>query len=358
MVSPRGQIFTAVFLVLELLLLSRIHAGKQLWALAMPVLFVVWINTHGGVLAGFGLLGLCAGATTAQMILQKKFPSSANAADLSPKTIIALWLSVIACGGALFINPWGAELVRWLVGSVLWLRPEIEEWNPTPLGWDHGVLFGLIILGAFAWVFTKLPRAWWKMAACGAFAVLALRSVRNAPLCALLLLALVPPHLASTLVRFRNSLARFEELGRSPGFQKFAIAALSICGLGIGIATFTLHKENPFTMEISSAQFPNAAVAFLRDHQLHGKMLVFFDWGEMVIFHLPDCPPSIDGRLDACYSKELISAHWKMYNGEPFDEKLLKLRRRISRCCQRTWRVRVNWRIVRAGNRFIMTAPR
>jgi hypothetical protein len=43
----------------------------------------------------------------------------------------------------------------------------------------------------------------------------------------------------------------------------------------------------------------------------------------MVIFDLPGCPPSLDGRLDTCYSRELIDAHWKFYNGEPFDGNVL-----------------------------------
>ena len=78
-------------------------------------------------------------------------------------------------------------------------------------------------------------------------------------------------------------------------------------------------------MEIPSREFPNGAVAFLRGHDINGKMLVFFDWGEMVIFHLPGCPPSIDGRLDTCYPTPLIKAHWNLYRGEPFDQDVLKL---------------------------------
>jgi hypothetical protein len=54
-------------------------------------------------------------------------------------------------------------------------------------------------------------------------------------------------------------------------------------------------------------------------------MLTFFDWGEMVIFRLPACLPSIDGRLDTCYSQAVIDAHWKLYNGEPFDEHVLDI---------------------------------
>jgi hypothetical protein len=314
--AARPQIFTALFLTLELLLLSRIHAGAYFNALALPIIFAVWINTHGGVLAGYGLLGLAALATTAQNLFRK---------PAKMKLVAVLWASVLLSGAAMLINPWGAELIRWLIRSVLWMRPEIEEWNPTPLGWDHAVLFGLILLAAFAWIFTRKQRAWWQLAVCGAFALLALRSVRNTPLCAIVLLALVPPHLVDALSRFRNSLARFEEMGRSEGFQKLAVI-LVICGsTGTAFAAVTLHKNNPCKMEIPSSKFPNGAVSFLTEYKISGKMLVFFDWGEMVIFHLPNCPPSIDGRLDTCYPPELIKAHWKFYNAEPFDEKVLNV---------------------------------
>jgi hypothetical protein len=323
--AARPQIFTVLFIVFELALLRRIHAGAHLWAIAMPIMFAVWINTHGGVLAGFGLLGLAAAATTAQWIFRKISPGRSNSTNVPAKTAIVLWLEVGASGAALFINPWRGELIRWLIRSVLWLRPEIEEWNPTPLGWDHAVLFALILLAAFAWIFTCRPRAWWEFATCAAFAVLALRSVRNTPLCAIVILALTPPHLASSLVRFKESFARIEGLCSSAGFQKLATALLIAGSAGTAIATFTLHKQNPFTMEIPSARFPNGAVAFLREHDLRGKTLVYFDWGEMVIFHLPDCPPSIDGRLDTCYPPEVIRAHWQFYNADDFDRKALNV---------------------------------
>ena len=152
-------------------------------------------------------------------------------------------------------------MIRWLIRSVLWLRPEIEEWNPTPLGWDHAVLFALILLAAFAWMFTRRPRAWWQLAVCGAFALLALRSVRNTPLCAIVLLALVPPHLVDALARFRNSFGRFEDLCQRPAFQKLAVVLVSVASAGTAVATYTLHKQNPLTMEVPSSRVPNGADA-------------------------------------------------------------------------------------------------
>jgi hypothetical protein len=319
--AARPQIFTALFLAIELGLLIRLHSGSPFWALGLPVLFLVWINTHGGVLAGFGLLGLTAVCTTAQRFLSKASTSQPN--GFRSGTIVAIWLAVIGAGLALLCNPWRAELVRWLIGSVLWLRPQIQEWNPTPLGWDHAAFFFLLALTAFAWVFTRRPRAWWELAACAAFAFLGLRSVRNVPLFALVALALVPAHFADALARFQNQFERLQSLWQQASTQKLACVLMATASLGSAVAIFTLHKEHPLTMEVPRSRYPVAALSFIQAQGLHGRLLVFFDWGEQAIFHLPDCPPSVDGRLDTCYSRELIGAHWKLYAGEPLDDTVL-----------------------------------
>jgi hypothetical protein len=309
--AARPQIFTALFLVLELWLLVRIPEGRRRWACGLPVLFAVWVNTHGGVLAGIGLLALTTLASTAQLVLQR--------ASSSAKTISALWLTLIASFAALFCNPWGAGLVRWLVESVLWLRPEIQEWNRTPLGWNHAAFFMLLALTVFAWVFTRREWRWWEIAACAAFALLALRSVRHSPLFCLVALALTPAHLGDALKRFDRFFEQLLLTARTPALQKLATALFVAGSVGIAIATFSLHKEHPLTMEVPRRQYPVAAIQFMKMHGLTGKAVTFFDWGEMMIFHLPECQPSVDGRLDTCYPRELIAAHWKFYNDESFD---------------------------------------
>lgn len=328
--AARPQIFTALGIAIELVLLRRIHDGQHLWALALPVLFALWINIHGGALAGVGLLGLAAGSTTLQF-LWGKYRSQKVGSDVSaPKeiqsgTVIALCLATIGIFAALCCNPWGPELVRWLVQSVLWFRPEIEEWNPTPLNWDHAALFILIAISAFAWVASRRRRALWELAVCGAFALLALRSVRNTPLFSIVALALVPPHLADSLARFRNQFEGLLKLWQRQPVQTLSAGLMASASLAIATAAFTLHKEHPLTMEVPRSRYPTAAIEFARDHHLHGKVLNFFDWGDMIIFQLPNCSPSIDGRLDACYPRPLIAAHWKLYNGEAVDPGVLPI---------------------------------
>jgi hypothetical protein len=331
--AARPQIFTALFLSLELLVLQQVHGGRRLWALGLPALFLVWINTHGGVLAGFGLLGLAVGTTTIELAWNKvqKAPDLVSTGESGKnagwKSVMVLWLALVAGGAALLCNPWGPGLVRWLIGSVLWPRPEIAEWNRAPLDWEHAAFFMVLALTAFSWTFTRQKRVWWELAACVAFACLGWRAVRNTPLFCLVALALVPPHLASALARFRRHFEHLEALGQRAAFQNLATLLSVVVAVSIGIATFTLHKKQPLTMEVPRAEYPTGAIAFLQKHELHGRILTFFDWGEMVIFRLPRCPPSIDGRLDTCYSRKLIEAHWRFYNGEPFNEDALNLNR-------------------------------
>ena len=109
--------------------------------------------------------------------------------------------------------------------------------------------------------------------------------------------------------------------------QKIFTALLLAASAGSIAATLALHKERAGTMEVPRDEYPVAAVKFIQQHELRGNLLVFFDWGEMCLWELPDSRVSIDGRLDTCYPPDVIAAHWKFYNAEPFDRGALDLSR-------------------------------
>ena len=154
--AARPQIFTALFLSLELLLLQQIHSGKRLWALACRS--CSWSGSIPTA-ACWRDLGCWAWRRESPRFNWHGTKSGSRRAGLLPdesagepalKTILSLWLAVIAAGAALFCNPWGVGLLRWLIGSVLWLRPQIAEWNPPPLGWDHAAFFIVLALAVFS----------------------------------------------------------------------------------------------------------------------------------------------------------------------------------------------------------------
>ena len=322
--AARPQIFTALGLACELWILIRIHEGRVQWALALPALFVVWINTHGGVVAGFCVLALAAAGTTAEVVWDR-VRHAVRSPAVSGTVLLGLWLGTCVSVYALWLNPWGGDLLRWLVSSVLWPRPEIEEWNPVRLGWDHGPMFILMAISVLAFITTKRRRAFWEIAVLAFLGFAALRYVRNTPLFAVAVLALVPPYLVDVARRGGALMKGTTALVLQPSLRWFAVGAfLVLSGLMLR-AAMTLHKDNGLTMEVPKQLYPLAAVRFIQDHGLSGNLLVFFDWGELCLWELPDCPPSIDGRLDTCYSRDVISANWNLYNGEAVDPRVLPL---------------------------------
>jgi hypothetical protein len=327
--AARPQIFTALGLAIELGLLRLITRGRNWYALPLPVLFALWVNTHGGVLAGLAVLVVTAATATAQRLwprwpdLAGKFPVE----PVSARSVLVLWISCPLCAAALLVNPYGWELIRWTISGVVWLheRTELAEWHPTPPSWNHAALFVLALLTLISLAFSRRRRALWELAICAGLAVFAFRSVRHTPLFAIAALAFVPPHLADVILRFRDHFSRLEELFRQRGVQMAAATLLGVISLGECAGTFLLHKEHPLTMEVPRSQYPLSAINFIRAHGLRGNLLVFFDWGEQCLWELPECAVSIDGRWETCYPRDLIPEHWKFYNGEAVDEKILDI---------------------------------
>ena len=134
--------------------------------------------------------------------------SAQNVHILRIMLLLFLWLSAVASAAAtVVLNPHGLELARWLVGSVLWLRPQIEEWNPATLDGDHAAFFIYAVFAMVAFVasliasqHSRANSGKWR---CWRFLFLvAFRAVRNTPLFCVAALALVPPHLADVVQRF------------------------------------------------------------------------------------------------------------------------------------------------------------
>lgn len=326
--AARPQIFTALALAAELWILAAIHRGHRCWAFALPPLFAVWINTHGGALAGLVLLLVATIATAAQGFCGRVAPEFLRpriAAPASAGVPALLAISSVVSAAALLVNPYGFGLIRWLVQSVLWFRPQIAEWNPVQFSGDHAAFFLCVAVAVASFLLSRRPIALWELAVTGALGFMAFRSARHTPLFCIAALAFVPPHLAGVLERFQNSFARLTNLFRNIVVQKISTALLAAASLGIICAAGTLHKERAWTMEISRKEYPVAALEFIKQHGLHGNLLVFFDWGEECIWELPDSRVSIDGRLDTCYPREVFAAHWNFYNAEMSRQPVLNL---------------------------------
>lgn len=323
--APRPQVFSALGLVIEFWVLRSAFERDWRWVLLLPPLFVLWVNTHGGVLAGVLVAGIAVAAETAA-VLYRGWKRGVRDRRLAP--LAAMGTAVGAGALGLALNPWGTTLPRWLVESVLWVRPEIQEWNPTPLSWAHAPFFCLLGLTIFALVASRRPRAAWETVVLVVLAVMAARHVRHTPLFSLAVLAFVPVHVADALGRYRSQVAGFEALLHAGApIRRLAAVICAATAVLVLFLTFVLHKQNPFTIEAPRNEYPTAAVRFMGSRGLKGRLLVFFDWGELCLWHLPDCPVSVDGRLDTCYPRTVIRANWAVYNGKLPNPSVLDLRK-------------------------------
>jgi hypothetical protein len=322
--AMRPQIFTCLSLVALLLLVRGMHAGKVWRAAWLPVLFLAWINLHGGALAGICLLGAAAGATTLQFAWHRWRGVADDVA--TPRCLAALWSGLAASVGVLWVNPWGSELLRWLIASVRWLRPQITEWTAPHLGVGHLALFALFPLAVAALLFSRRRKALWEVAVLVLLGLAALRMRRHIPLFCIAALMLVPAHLADAVARLGGRVASLRSALANRRMQ-VALILLLLSSIPAMVAAACRHRQSCFTMEVPCDDYPVAATSFIRAAGLKGNLLVSFDWGEYALWELPDSPVSIDGRLDTCYPHAVIREYWRLYDGAAPDPAILDLAR-------------------------------
>jgi hypothetical protein len=290
----RPQIFTYLFFLIELLILERADRGGQASLCALPIVFAVWVNLHGGVLAGVGMLLLW----TAIRIHSMLGDTSRTGLE-KLREVTRFGLLGITSGLALVFNPYGLTLLEFLLRTATVARPEIGEWAPLSLFSLPGLLYlGLLALGICGLAVSERRRGPEAILLFGISAILPLLFNRHYPLFAMTLVVMAGEHIADVANRWRPP-------ARPIGGQGRLASAFCLVGslllIALSIPRFGCIRIEPYYFP-----FPARAVALLKQSGIRGNMAVPFDWGEYVIWHLgPGVKVSIDGRRETVYSDEV-----------------------------------------------------
>ena len=284
--------------------LKIIH-WRMLWAL--PLVFAVWVNAHGGF-----ALGLCVvGAYLGGRILESLFHGRSAA---WPRAF-ALSLLGLSCVAATFANPYGLEIHRWLIMSLGQPRPEITEWAPPkmsdPIYWQWISLLAVTLTSLWA---TQRRRDWVQIAILALVAWQSALHLRHIAFLALLCGYWLPVPLQSALSRLRPSNAsKLPMMTLSPWLRRLAIGALL---LAIFLQSFALRRRfSDFPVERN--RFPVDALQFMADRDLRGKLVVSFNWAQYAIAALaPEVQVAFDGRFRTCYPQEVVDMHFDFLLGE------------------------------------------
>lgn len=298
----RPQLFTMAFLAGTLALVHRADFGARGVAWWLPLVVVVWVNTHGGVLAGVGLVGVAIAATTAV---------AATRGTLDRRGAAAALALLAALAGALLLNPYGLRLLRFLVFEVTPLVP-ISEWKPVPLGDGSFAAFkAMLVLAAIGCVVVRPRLA--ELAIVAVTAVVALRHQRHVPLFAIA----AAPLVAATVARLtERTPANVTVLARR------GLAGAAALQVAVALVTVWAWRGG---IAVSPNYYPVQAVRFLAQNGIGGNVALPFRWGEYALWALPaGTKVAVDGRFTTAYPAPLLEDAWRFMAGGPGWDALLE----------------------------------
>jgi hypothetical protein len=310
-VSPvRAQLFTFFFLAVLLWMLELDRGGSRRWIPFWFVLLVAWVNLHGGVLVGIGLLGIY----TAERVLRATRRDGPVQALRDSWHLVAVTLASFPM---LLVNPYGWDYVPFLVDAILLERPYMVEWYSLwePLNRVQVLPLFLASVGVAAYGYWRGGRQAREVAG-GLMllvaAIVAFRSIRMLPVYATVWIAYVPPLLVGSPLSdiFRRAWSRWN--------RPIGGAAL-VAGL---LATVMVLPHRPFEVVLpanpdeAGTIYPAGAVTYLDEVDFEGNLMTPFPVGAYVSWMLhPRVLVGMDSRYEVAYASELAEETQRIYAG-------------------------------------------
>ena len=283
--GPRTLLFGWMLLLVELALLESFRAaankgetGRAIWLL--PVVFAVWINTHGSWSIGLVLLGLFTASGLFSFSQGGIYSERWNATQLGRLLKVGA-----ASVGALFLNPYGWRLPLYPFNMAFKQKlniASVEEWRSVDFHVARGKIF--LITLALLFLFRILQRRRWSLYE-AAFAALALYSGLTYSRFLFLAAVLLTPLMARDLAAWMPDNPR-----RKLSFLHTAAFVA---------AAYLIFAHLPSRAELQrDPKYPIAAVAWANQHPLQGRTFNEYLWGGYIEFHSTAMQPYIDSRMD------------------------------------------------------------
>ena len=280
-IGPRMLLFGWLCMVGLLLVLDHFQlTGKGLWLL--PPLFALWINLHGSWVFGLVVVVL----TIASGLVEGDW-GLVEARRWSPQELKKLMLALAASLAALFINPFGYKLVRYpfeLLFRQQDVMKHIEEWHSVDFGKGSGKLALIMIFALLA--ATLFSRQKWKLGEVllMAFALwAALSHVRFLFFAGLIVAPMLAPRL--------KLLPSYRRERDQPWLNACIMTGI------VGTMIF-LFPSAAYLQQKIDADFPTAALAFIQQERLQGRIFNEYAWGGYMEWYTPELKPFIDTRGD------------------------------------------------------------
>lgn len=300
----RPQLSTFAGVATWLWVMSEVERqGRVRWLFLLPPLMVVWVNSHGGFLAGVGLQG----AWTAGLVATQLVWPQADRGRLAGLSCGAFVLAVAAT----LVTPYGLELHEMLWHHLGTYQP-VREWKPLWAARPSAALVAPFVLLAIALVGWRR----WRITDVVLAMVLCWQAVSHLRHLALLQLfvaiRLAPALDAGLAALFPRLTERWSE-NKHRGLRIVLVlgAVMSAVALQVEL-TQSLFKSGILPWMVAADVIhdvpgvPEQAVRWMRERELAGNLVTDYGWGQYVIWHLyPEVRVAFDGRYRTVYPADV-----------------------------------------------------
>lgn len=294
-ITVRPVYFSTIFMIV---LLHTLLNKRKLprW---IPLMFLVWANTHADFTLGIFVLGTYTLFSLVELGVKRNFG-------------VKKWVSTaalpLASLLATLVNPYGLGLwIRLFEEISSYTFSYIQEFMPLnifhmELFWILYILFFLILISTLV-VHKKLPL--WFLACLFFFAASSLNAayfMRVVLIFGVFLFPLVFDHFHKTTYARYLTLEHVSQ--KATHFWVVLIVALVLL---TSLYSYIKNAEWYFQQI-----YPEKAAAFIRNYNPETRIFNYYGWGGYLIWQVPEYKPFIDGRM----------ANWRSPTENAFDDYL------------------------------------
>ncbi|HVM61461.1 MAG TPA: hypothetical protein VMV72_11410 [Verrucomicrobiae bacterium] len=295
----RPHAFSFLLAVLWVDALRRFERGESARRLLVTLgaLTLLWVNLHGGYLAGFITLGIYWMGALIELPLAR---ADQNRSSAVRRKLAVLTGAIALCGVVSLLNPSGYQLH---LHNLHFLRSSyLTNWLAEYASSDFHAFDSHGFLAWLALTFLTLALARPRLSPASALLLIVwtyfgLYAVRNIPLT----VVFVAPILATALAdaapawarRLSDRMRETDEMSRAWPL----VGAVAI----VAVVAFPRPTEMP------AKKWPVDAVAYIHQHpdRFTGNMFNNYVWGGYLLYALPEHRVFVDGRTDF-YGESLI----------------------------------------------------
>jgi hypothetical protein len=250
---------------------TDLFAAKAIWWL--PLVFLIWANLHGGFILGLAVVLYFA------IVRRSK----------------SLLMMFVLCTLVTFINPYGPELYVEIFRTLTDWSLHLQTNGMAPFDLQFSAWPLIALWGAAVWALAR-KKLWTWLGLSLLLLLASLAATRILPL----FVVVATPELDNYYTQAKKLFPK-----HIPKLAKkvFLVMIVAIIGL-------TAYYIYPYAIPTNNreADYPVAAIAYLKTHQCEGRLFNDFNYGGYLIWKLPSVPVYIDGRM----------ASWRNPQGEKY----------------------------------------